>query len=81
MEPELVGKRVMKLMNKHTIKIKELAKKMELTVTTLKNKLDGREEFYLDEMIKIKNIFQLDRKACDELFFKEETEIQKIRKK
>lgn len=69
MEPELVGKRVMKLMEKHKIGIETLAIRMNLDVKILQDKLEGKEEFYLNEMIKIKDIFQLDTKSCDELFF------------
>lgn len=78
MEPELIGKRVMKLMEKHNMKIEELASKMKADVKMIKDKLEGKEEFYLDEMIKIKNIFQLDAEGCDELFFQESIESKKI---
>ncbi len=69
MEPEVVGKRVEKLLEKNKIKIEEFAQKMGIGVEVLQKKLKGEEEFYLDEMIKIKDIFQLDTKSCDELFF------------
>ncbi len=71
MEPEIVGKRIMKLMEKNKIERKELADKMQLTIAELEDKLEGEEEFYLDEMMKIKDIFQLDGKECDELFFQD----------
>lgn len=74
MEPEIVGKRVIKLMEKNEIEIEELADKMELSVMDLKDKLEGKEEFYIDEMMKIKTIFQLNSSDCDEIFFEEETE-------
>ncbi len=69
MEPEVVGKRVEKLLEKNKIEIEEFAQKMGIGVEVLQKKLKGEEEFYLDEMIKIKVIFQLDTKSCDELFF------------
>lgn len=72
MEPEVVGKRVEKLLEKNKIKIEEFAQKMGIGVEVLQKKLKGEEEFYLDEMIKIKDIFQLDTKSCDELFFYKE---------
>lgn len=74
MEPELVGKRVMRLMEQHKIAIEELANIMKIDVKVLKGKLEGKEEFYLDEMIKLKNVFQLDTQNCDELFFQKTTE-------
>lgn len=75
MEPEIVGKRVRKLMENNNIEMNELANKMELKLEDLENKLEGKEEFYIDEMMKIKTIFQLDSNECDELFFQEDTEI------
>lgn len=69
MESEIIGKRVMKLMEEHKLEIEEFASKMKLDVKVIKKKLEGKEEFYLNEMMKIKNIFHLDTKSCDELFF------------
>lgn len=70
MDAKVIGKRVIKLMKKNKMSIEELANKMELEIKVLEKKLNGEVEFYLDEMTKIKNIFQLDLKSCDELFFK-----------
>lgn len=72
MEPEIVGKRVIELMKKNKISIEELSFKMGLEIKVLESKLNGEMEFYLDEMTKIKNIFQLDVKSCDELFFQKD---------
>lgn len=77
MEPELVGERVMKLMKEHKIAIEELADRMKIQVKVLKGKLEGKEEFYLNEMIKLRDIFELDIKNCDELFFQKTTENEK----
>lgn len=71
MEPEVVGKRIKKLMEKYNISKKEFSEKLGINLDILNNKLEGKEEFYLNEMLKIKEIFQLDDKSCDELFFKE----------
>lgn len=78
MEPEIIGKRVRDLMKKHNIKIQELANRLKLEQESLKSKLEGKEEFYLDEMKKLKAIFQLNTKECDELFFQEKTEMEKM---
>lgn len=69
MEAEVVGKRVKKLLEENNIEMEDFAQKMGISVEVLQKKLKGKEEFYLDEMIKIKDIFQLDTKSCDELFF------------
>lgn len=76
MEPELVGKRVEQLRKEQEISIKELAQKMQLTEEVLQKKLKGEEEFYLDEMEMIKDIFKLDIKDCDELFFQGDKNIE-----
>ena len=69
MEPKVVGERVIKLMDKHNIKIEELAQKMGLEMNKLKDKLSGKEEFYINEIASIKEIFNLDIKELDKLFF------------
>ena len=71
MEPEVVGNRVKKLMKNRKITLEQLAKNMNIDEGRLKNKLDGKEEFYIGEMSKIKEIFKLNVKECDDLFFNE----------
>ncbi len=75
MEPEIVGKRIKKLMKIKNITSQQLSKKMDIDINSLNKKLDGQEEFYLNEMKKIQQIFDLDIKTVDELFFKEECKI------
>lgn len=75
MEPEIIGNRVKELMQKQNITIEQLSKKMDIDLRELNNKLEGKEEFYIDEMKKIKEIFELDEKSSDELFFKENCEV------
>ena len=69
MEPEIVGKRIKKLMEIKNITSQQLSKKMDIDINSLNKKLEGQEEFYLDEMKKIQQIFDLDIKTVDELFF------------
>ena len=75
MEPEIVGKRIKKLMEIKNITSQQLSKKMDIDINSLNKKLEGQEEFYLDEMKKIQQIFYLDIKTVYELFFKEEFKI------
>ena len=75
MEPEIVGKIIKKLMEIKNITSQQLSKKMDIDINALNKKLEGQEEFYLDEMKKIQQIFDLDIKTVDELFFKEECKI------
>lgn len=71
MKPEVVGRKVKELLENNNMTIEEFSEKMNLTIETLQKKLEGKEEFYLDEMIKIREIFQLDVQSCEELFFNE----------
>ena len=71
MEPEIVGKRIKTLMKKYNLSKKEFSEKLGINLDILNKKLEGKEEFYLSEMLKIKEIFHLDDKSCDELFYRE----------
>lgn len=42
---------------------------MDIDINSLNKKLEGQEEFYLDEMKKIQQIFDLDIKTVDESIF------------
>lgn len=75
MEPEVVGKRVKDLMKKQKITSEKLAKSMGIDKEELIIKLEGKEEFYLNEMVKLKEIFKLDEKGCNDLFFRKTTEV------
>lgn len=47
MEPEIVGKRIKKLMEIKNITSQQLSKKMDIDINSLNKKLEGQEEFYL----------------------------------
>lgn len=70
MEPKIVGSRIKVLMEKRNITLQQLAEAMNIEKTNLEKKLEGEEEFVIDEMGKIAEIFNLSVKECDELFFK-----------
>lgn len=78
MEPEIVGKRVIELMKKHNITVEELSLKMGLKKKKLEAKLKGKEEFYINEMRKIKKIFNLNVEECHKLFFQEDEQNDKF---
>lgn len=75
MEPEIVGNRIKELMKKQNITADVLAKKMNIDIKKLNKKLEGKEEFYIEEMRKIKDIFNLDVETADKIFFKEDCKI------
>ena len=75
MEPELVGKRLKELIKNKYISIEELANQLNMCNQQLENKLNGKEEFYLDEMHKLKEILHLTIEEAENLFFKEESKL------
>lgn len=72
MDAVIVGNRIKKLMEKKNITLEQLANRMGIDKNELEKKLEGKEEFFIGEMAKIKIIFELELKEFDELFFKEE---------
>lgn len=71
MNPEIIGNRLKILMSIRNVKRSYLAKKLGISYNTLTKKLNGQEEFYLDEIWKIKEILELDNKLCIDIFFNE----------
>ena len=64
-------------MNIEGISEKSLAKSLNLTIVKLEKKLNGEEEFYISEMMKIKEIFNLNPEVFAKLFFEEEFKLEK----
>lgn len=75
MNPEIIGNRVKEIMKNKNITVQELSEKIGINKKCLEKKLEGKEEFYLDEMIKIKKILNLNLEESDYLFFKKEMEV------
>jgi len=71
MEMEIIGKKIKKLMEKKKLTIKELASKMEISSKTLAKKLKGEQEFYINEIIKIAEIFDLNTECSASLLLSE----------
>lgn len=69
MDNEIIGKKVKALMIIKNIKRSELAEKLGITYNTLTRKLNGREEFYINEILKMKDIFDMDIELCARVFF------------
>ena len=72
MEPKKVGKNIKKLMESYNMEPKELAKKIGISEKTLIKKLNGEIEFYVNEVVSINNIFNLDANTCLKIFFGDE---------
>ncbi len=72
MESKIIGNRIKELMNIEGISEKKLAKSLNLTVVKLEKKLNGEEEFYISEMMKIKELFNLNLDVFAKLFFEKD---------
>ena len=72
MESKIVGNRIKELMNIEGISEKGLAKSLNLTVVKLEKKLNGEDEFYISEMMQIKEIFKLNLDVFAKLFFEKD---------
>ena len=69
MNPEEIGKRVKDLLQDKGIKRSYLAKKLGISYNTLTNKLTGKSEFSILQIVKIKEILELDDEFSTNLFF------------
>ena len=72
MEPEIVGCRIQKMMEIENIKPEQLAKKLGITKRELEKKLTGKKEFYLSEIMQIKEIFSLNLEVFTGIFFEKD---------
>ena len=78
MEPEIVGNRIKKLMEIVRINEKELADNLNITLHELEKKLNGEEEFYLSQMMEIKELFHLKLDVFARLFFDKDFNFEEV---
>lgn len=78
MEAKIIGNRIKKLMKLEGIDKKELAKSLNITILELEKKLNGEEEFYITQIMKIKEIFNLNLEVFSQLFFEEDFKLEKF---
>ena len=78
MEAKIIGNRIEKLMKLEGIDKKELAKSLNITILELEKKLNGEEEFYITQIMKIKEIFNLNLEVFSQLFFEEDFKLEKF---
>ncbi len=76
MEPKVIGNRIKELMNIEAVSKDKLAKSLNLRLVELEKKLNGEEEFYISEMMKIKEIFQLNLDIFTKLFFEKDFKLE-----
>ena len=69
MDTILIGERIKIFMKIKKIKRTTLAKKLGISYNTMTKKLNGQREFTLDEILKIKNILNLDKELYSNILF------------
>lgn len=74
MKPESIeiGNRVKGLLSIKNISREDLASKMSISYNTLTKKLNGKREFGNSDMLKLKDILNLDIETCANIFFNPE---------
>ncbi len=77
MEPKIVGERIKKLIKANQMTKEEVAKKIGIKNKSFEKKLMGKEEFYIEEIVKLTEIFHLNIDECEEIFFHENQETLK----
>lgn len=78
MEAKIIGNRIEKLMKLEGINKKELAQNLNITILELEKKLNGEEEFYIAQMMKIKEIFNLNLEVFTKLFFEKDFKLEEF---
>ena len=72
MDTELIGKKIKALMTVRNIKRSDLAKELGVSYNTLTKKLNGKREFSINEILKIKEVFDMDVELCGNIFFNDD---------
>ena len=65
-------------MNIEAVTEGKLAQNLKLTLLELEKKLNGEEEFYISEMMKIKEIFNLNLDVFAKLFFEKDFKWEEV---
>jgi len=69
MNPEVIGARIKILMTIKDVKRSYLAKKLGISYNTITKKLNGQREFSIIEIVKIREILDIDNELCASIFF------------
>ena len=72
MDTELIGKKIKALMTIRNMKRSDLAKELNISYNTLTKKLNGKREFNINEVLRIKEIFNMDVELCANIFFNDD---------
>ncbi len=77
MDSELIGRRIKTLIRYRGIKRSYVAHKMGISYNTLTNKLNGKGEFSAIQIVKLREILELDDELSINIFFNPKFEIEK----
>ena len=69
MEPKIIGHRIKKLIENEKVEKKDLAQALSISEEELERKLEGEEEFYLSQIMQIKEFFHLNLETFAGIFF------------
>lgn len=69
MDAIIIGGRIKFFMKFRQIKRKRLAKELGISCKRLARKLNGKEEFFLDELWKLKDILNIDNELMSHILF------------
>ena len=69
MEQKVVGKRVKKLIEDYNIDKQFLATNLNISLKELEEKLEGKQEFFVSDVIIITEILNLDINTVAQIFF------------
>ncbi len=78
MEPKIIGERVKKLIKEKKMTKEEVAQKIGIKNKTFEKKLEGKEEFCIDEIIAITKLFDLKVEECAKIFFDKDQSISEM---
>ncbi len=78
MDSKIIGDRLRALMQIRHVRRIDLAEELGMSYNTLTQKLIGRREFGLNDMLKIKDVFDLDNELCAAIFFDEDFLLSKL---
>ena len=70
---------VKKLMDINNVGEKELSKQLNISLATMKKKINGDSKFYINEIEKIKEIFELDTDTFARMFFNSKSNQEKLK--
>ena len=81
MNPEVIGERIKVLMTIRDVKRSYLAKKLGISYNTMTKKLNGQREFSIIEIVKIREILDIDNELSASIFFDPDFSLLTARKK